>query len=246
MVTLWSGWGDKIFRYNFTASFQDFANPQRIYALNDEKALLLCSWPRGKRPALPFVYSDEAWTGIEYQVAGHLIYEGMVEEGLAVVKAVRDRYDGFRRNPWNEIECGSHYARAMASWSLLLALTGFRYSGPEKWIAFGPVVNRRSFRGFFSAGTGWGLFSQTAAPAGQRATLEIRHGALALQEFHVRPVGAGGRTAVSATLGKEKLGAALQKDQRYLKARFDREVVLRAGETLVLEFHGQVVRSSGE
>ena len=88
-------------------------------------------------------------------MAAHLIYEGMVEEGLALVRAVRDRYDGRRRNPWNEVECGSHYARAMSSWSLLLALSGFHYSGPERRIEFAPQLNARAFRSFFStAGAG--------------------------------------------------------------------------------------------
>jgi len=101
-----------IYRYNFRRGFERFANAQRIYALNDEAGLLLCSWPHDKRPALPFVYSDEVWTGIEYQVAAHLIYEDMEEEGLSIVEAVRGRYNGARRNPWDEVECGHHYARA--------------------------------------------------------------------------------------------------------------------------------------
>ena len=126
---------------------------------------MLCSWPRGERPALPFVYSDEVWTGIEYQVAAHLVYEGHVAEGLAVVRGVRDRYDGRRRNPWNEVECGSHYARALASWSVLLALSGFSWSAPERRLGFAPRVNEGDFRCFFSAGTGWGVFS----PAGRGA-----------------------------------------------------------------------------
>ena len=95
-----------VYRHNFNETFEDHANPQRIYALGDEGGLLLCSWPRGRRPLLPFVYSDEVWTGIEYQVAAHLIYEGYVDEGVRIVRAVRNRYDGQRRNPWNEVECG--------------------------------------------------------------------------------------------------------------------------------------------
>ena len=117
-----------IYRYNFRNSFYDHPNTQRIYALNDEKGLLLCSWPKGGRPKLPFPYSDEVWTGIEFQVAAHMMYEGLLEEGLAIVKGVADRYDGLRRNPWNEVECGSHYARALASWSVLTALSGYGYS----------------------------------------------------------------------------------------------------------------------
>jgi len=116
-----------IFKHNWHADFWDHPNPQRIYALNDEKGLLLCSWPRGGRPELPFVYSDEVWCGIEYQVASHLIYEGFLEEGLSIVKGVRDRHDGERRNPWNEFECGSHYARSMASWGLITALSGYEF-----------------------------------------------------------------------------------------------------------------------
>ena len=132
-------------KYNFLTDFRNFSNVQRTYALNDEKGLLLCSWPKGGRPPLPFPYSDEVWTGIEYQVASHLIYEGLLEEGLSVVKAVRDRYDGFRRNPWNEVECGHHYARAMSSWGVLLALSRLLLFGPGDEDGLRPEDERRGF-----------------------------------------------------------------------------------------------------
>jgi uncharacterized protein (DUF608 family) len=227
---------DSIFRYNFTAGLQDFGNPQRIYALNDEKALLLCSWPKGGRPALPFVYSDEAWTGIEYQVAAHLIYEGRIDEGLAIVKAVRDRYDGFRRNPWNEVECGNHYARAMSSWALLLALSGFHYSAPERWIAFGPVLDAGDFRSFFSAGSAWGLFSQKAGRHDVRATLDVRHGTLRLREFRLRPVSGKRPARLRVQAGTEVLTAQLVADDRLLAARFDNEIEVKPGSPLSVEF----------
>ena len=150
-----------VYRYNFKETFASHANPQRIFALGDEGGLLLCSWPRGQRPLLPFVYSDEVWTGIEYQVAAHLIYEGYVEEGFRIVRAVRNRYDGERRNPWNEVECGNHYARALASWSLLLALSGFRYSAPEKTMGFDPRMPGEKVVSFWSVGEpGYGLYEQ--------------------------------------------------------------------------------------
>ena len=114
------------------------------------------------------------WTGIEYQVAAHLIYEGMVDEGLAIVRACRDRYDGLRRNPWNEVECGPHYARAMASWSLLLALSGYHYSATGKWISFAPLVNAQDFRSFFTTGSAWGVFSQKAGEKSLTATFELK------------------------------------------------------------------------
>jgi len=152
-----------IFRNNFKTDLSDHANAQRPgYAMGKEPGLLLCSWPRGNKPTLPFVYSDEVWTGIEYQVASHLIQEGFVTEGLTIVKALRNRYDGRTRNPWNEYECGNWYARAMASYSLLGALAGFRYSAVERTLWFGPKLNSRPFRSFFSTAFAYGVIDLSA------------------------------------------------------------------------------------
>jgi len=151
-----------IHRHNFRRSLNDHANCQRSgYAMGDEPGLLLCSWPRGKKPTLPFVYSDEVWTGIEYQVASHLIAEGHSREGMEIVKAVRSRYDGAVRNPWNEYECGSYYARAMASYALLGTLSGFRYSAVEQTLWLSPRTEAKSgpFRVFFSTASGYGTLS---------------------------------------------------------------------------------------
>ncbi|RPJ44763.1 MAG: hypothetical protein EHM21_09935, partial [Chloroflexi bacterium] len=150
-----------IFEYNFKPTLWGHANPQRPgYAIGDEPGLLLCSWPRGGKPTLPFVYSDEVWTGIEYQAAAHMIAEGLVKEGLTVVKALRSRFDGLARNPWNEYECGNYYARAMASYGLLIALSGFRYASPEKTLYLKPRLEAapagKPFEVFFSTATGWG------------------------------------------------------------------------------------------
>jgi uncharacterized protein (DUF608 family) len=149
-----------VFKYNFRDPLGDHANMQRIYAIGDESGLLLCSWPRGGRPQYPFVYSDEVWTGIEYQVASHLIYEGNVDDGLKIVRAVRKRYDGVRRNPYNEFECGSHYARAMSSWGLILSLSGFRYDGVDKTLYLTPqkIDGNKKMKCFFSTNTAWGVF----------------------------------------------------------------------------------------
>jgi hypothetical protein len=151
-----------IHRYNFQKSLSGHANTQRPgYALGNEPGLLLCSWPRGGKPVLPFVYCDEVWTGIEYQVASHLIAEDFVREGLEIVKAARSRYDGRVRNPWNEYECGSYYARAMASYALLGALSGFRYSAVQRTLWFGPKLEKRPFTTFFSTATGYGTISMS-------------------------------------------------------------------------------------
>jgi hypothetical protein len=146
-----------IFKHNFKTDLSQHANAQRPgYAMGHEPGLLLCTWPRGGKPTLPFVYSDEVWTGIEYQVASHLIAEGFVKEGLTIVKAMRSRYDGRIRNPWNEYECGNYYARAMASYALLGALAGFRYSAVQRTFWFGPQLSVRPFRTFFCTASGFG------------------------------------------------------------------------------------------
>jgi uncharacterized protein (DUF608 family) len=147
-----------IFKYNYKEDMNDVTNLQRTYALNDEPGLLLCSWPKGGRPEIPFVYSDEVWTGIEYHVAAHLIYEGYMEEGLTIVKGIHARHDGIKRSPWDEVECGHHYTRALSSYCVILALTGFESDIPNKKISFKPVIHREDFSTFFSCGKAWGMF----------------------------------------------------------------------------------------
>jgi uncharacterized protein (DUF608 family) len=122
-----------VHKYNLKRDLSTHANPQRpSYAMGDDGGLLLCSWPRGGKPLLPFVYSEEVWTGIEYQVAEHLIMLGEVEKGLEIVRVCRQRYNGVRRNPFNEYECGHWYARALSSYTLLEALSGVRYDAVDK------------------------------------------------------------------------------------------------------------------
>lgn len=167
-----------VYRHNFKKSLRGHHCVQRTYAVNDEAGLLLCTWPNGGRPDYPFVYSDEVWTGIEYQVASHLIYEGFVEEGLNLVRAVRARQDGVRRSPWDEVECGHHYARSLASYGLLLALSGLQVDLPHGTISFRPAA-AGDFRTFFSWGTGWGeFFRETDAAGKQSCGYRVLYGAL--------------------------------------------------------------------
>ena len=173
-----------IFKYNFIEDFSDFANVQRLYAVNQDSGLVLCNWPRGERPEIPFVYSDEVWTGIEYQVASHLIYEGFVEEGLQIVKACRNRHDGVGRSPWNEVECGHHYARSLASYAVLLALTGFRCDAVNKTLTFKPAMNQDDFSAFFCCADGWGIYHQVKDADGSiSAKIETLYGDLSAYQL---------------------------------------------------------------
>lgn len=178
-----------VYRNNFREDFHEFASGQRIYALNDEQGLVICTWPDGKRPLIPFGYCDEVWTGIEYEVAAHLIYEGMVREGTRMVRAVRERYNGARRNPWDEVECGHHYARAMSSWSLLTAFSGFAWSAPSKALRFRPASTTNEFRCLFSTGVSWGSYEQRAAAGGMAFRIRVEGGVLELSTLRVPAAG---------------------------------------------------------
>ena len=146
---------NSVYRYNFKSDLSDHSNPQRpTYALGNEGGLLLCTWPKGEMLSLPFVYSDEVWTGIEYQVSSHLMILGETEKALEIVRKCRNRYDGRVRNPFDEYECGHWYARAMSSYSMLQGLTGVRYDAvtQEMFINKGPG----DFTCFISTETGFG------------------------------------------------------------------------------------------
>jgi hypothetical protein len=169
-----------IFKHNFKTDLSQHANAQRPgFAMGHEPGLLVCSWPRGGKPTLSLMYSDEVFTGIEYQVASHLIAEGFVKEGLTIVKALRSRYDGRIRNPWNEYECGNYYARAMASYALLGALAGFRYSAVERTLWFGPQLSIRPFQTFFSTASGFGAIVQDA----RTVRIELLEGELRIEKL---------------------------------------------------------------
>src|SRR6185369_11236940 len=161
-----------LWRYNFTPDagpYRDVYKAGRWYAMPGEAGLLMCTFPRsdwdyarakGKGPDWAAGYFNECMNGFEYQVASHMIAEGMIMEGLAVTRAVHDRYHASRRNPWNEVECGDHYARSMASYGIFLAAAGFEHHGPQGHIGFAPRVTPEDFRAAFTTAEGWGSYSQ--------------------------------------------------------------------------------------
>ena len=168
-----------VYKYNLKRDLSDHANPQRpTYALGREGGLLLCTWPRGGEPSLPFVYSNEVWTGVEYQVASHLMMMGHVEEGLEIVRTARDRYDGRVRNPFNEYECGHWYARALASYALLQGMTGVRYDAVEKSLYIEPSISG-DFRSFLCTTRGYG----TVGVRDGEPFVEVKHGAIPCEKI---------------------------------------------------------------
>ncbi len=221
-----------IFQYNFLKDLSRFSNVQRVYALNEEAGLLLCSWPKGERPGLPFVYSDEVWTGIEYQVAASLVYSGHIDEGLTIVKALRKRYRGFNRNPWDELECGHHYARAMASWAVMLALSGYQYDGTTGFIAFSPKINTEDFSTFWSSGTGWGSFSLK----GNKAVLKVEYGSLKVGKLGLSR-DYGFRSIKTLLIRSGKAAASLKTEKDLAVVYLDETVELRLGDQIEIVFN---------
>ncbi len=170
-----------IHKYNLKRDLSEHANPARpTYALGDEGGLLLCTWPKGGIPSFPFYFAYEVWTGIEYQAASHMMMEGMVEEGLEIVRLCRDRYDGVVRNPFNEYECGHWYARAMSSYALIQGLTGVRYDAVDKALYIDSGIGD-SFRCFLSTATGFG----TVGLKQGKPFVEIKMGRLDVEHVFV-------------------------------------------------------------
>jgi len=167
---------------NYLGSMADHFNPCRNYAFEDEAGLLIATYPEGTRqPMVAAPYAEEAWTGVEYASASHMIMHGLLDEGLDVVRAVRARYDGARRNPFNDIECGSYYARSMSAWQLVNAWTGLHADQIDRVLSFDPKgdgdVNLP-----WSSGTAWG----TIARINGKVSLKVLGGLLDVDEVIVK------------------------------------------------------------
>ena len=172
---------NSVFKYNFKVDLTNHSNPQRpSYALGHEGGLLLCTWPKGGMLSLPFVYSNEVWTGIEYQVASHLMMMGEVEDGLKIVRAARDRYDGRVRNPFDEYECGHWYARAMSSYGMLQGLTGVRYDALTQKMYIDSQIG--DFTSFISTETGFG----NVGLKNRKPFIDVAYGEIIVKDFVIR------------------------------------------------------------
>lgn len=173
-----------IMKYNYRENLSDHFNCFRSYALGNEAALLMAAYP-GLRPDNPFPYFTEVMTGFEYAAAVGMLYEGQTDEGLKCIKNIRDRYDGRKRSPFNEAECGHHYGRALASWSAMLALTGFHYSGIQKELTFNNINGNY----FWSNGYAYGTVQLEDLENGKQMKLVVLNGQLQLSNIVIENVG---------------------------------------------------------
>lgn len=227
-----------IYKHSWLTSQQGFQGTQRYlqFADGNDKGLLICSWPKGGRPEgdEPILYRDEIWTGVEYQVAAHKIYEGQLREGLAIVKGARERYSGTKRNPWNEIECGDYYARAMSSWTLLLALQGYAYDGPAKRLGFNPRLHADDHRSFFSMAEGWGQFGQRRDGKTQTNTIGVAYGRCDVARLELAlPAGVKGVKA-TAKIGARAVAPKVTVREGTAMVAFEVPLTVKTDETLMV------------
>ena len=176
---------NSIWRYSFTTDVGPYTKEfgtGRPFVLPGEGGIIGCTWPRGN-DSVNVAYLNECQSGYEYACSAAMMWEGLVDKALAHVRTVHERYDGAKRNPWNEVEAGSHYSRAMTSYALFTAVCGFEYHGPHGYIAFVPRLSPENFRAPFTAAEGWGTFTQTRSAGRQHETLTVKHGRLRLRSL---------------------------------------------------------------
>lgn len=232
---------DSIWKYNFTTDvgpyLRAFPKPKaREFALPGEPGTLMCTFPKGVvdnalSKGYPG-YFNECWAGSEHLLASLMIWQGLVDKGLAVEKAVDDRYsDAAKRNPWDEVECGSHYSRSMSSYGVFTAAEGFTYHGPKGELGFAPRVTPNDFKGAFTAAEGWGSFSQKKSPDGYSAAIDLKYGKLRLTKLALATAVPAGKT-VAVTLDGQSVTAKAATRNGQLVLSFAPDADLHAGQKL--------------
>jgi uncharacterized protein (DUF608 family) len=237
--TLWT--------YNFVPdvmSFRETFRKGRFYAWTGDAGLIMCSWPNGGMrddflDHWQYEYFNECMSGFEYQAAANMVAERtpeLVRQGLAVTRAIHDRYAPEKRNPYNEIECSDHYARAMSSYAVFLAACGFDYDGPAGMIGFDPVIHPENFRAPFTAAEGWGTFSQTVGKADLKAELAVNWGSLSLKTIRLNPRDVKVQQVV-VTLDGKPVNAKLVEHESGVSIEFSALVSIAVGQSLNIVLH---------
>ena len=223
---------ESIYRYNYKRSLVNHDSVQRTYALNDEAAVVVCDYGKAARPEIPFPYYAEAWTGLEHSTAALMFYSGMVPQGVEFIQNLRSRYDGVKRNPWDEAECGHHYARAMSSWTSVVALSGFHYDGAQAAIIAAPPISHKEFQCFWATGAGWGTFSYAAIGArGTRLSIRVIAGKLPCKSIEITSIGSSSHAESNGKTAAHKV----EQNNGRTVFRLDQALVLDEGGELKLE-----------
>ncbi len=226
---------EAVWEYNWAPDvgpYNEVRPPFRVYAVEGEPGLFTCTWPRGGYLPNGVRYKNEIWTGIEYQAAGGMVWEDMVREALVICHGVHERYDPVKHNPYNEVECGEHYARAMASWGVYTALAGYDYDGPDGYMAFAPRMQEDDFRAAFTAAQGWGLFTQQREDGRQHNRIEVRWGTLRLKKLQFALPEGTDSASVKVTVEGESAEADTSVEDGTVRIELAEDLVLHEGQAV--------------
>jgi len=224
-----------VWKYNWSpdiTGYNEIYKPYRWFISPGEAGLLICTWPKSKHLAQGVRYKNEVWTGIEYQVAGNMIWEGMLTEGLAIIRAIHDRYHPTKHNPYNEVECGDHYARALASWGCFTALSGYEYHGPKGYLKFSPKISPENFKSAFTTAQGWGTFAQNRKGDTQKNLIKLSWGQLRLRTLAIDVHGGAQQGKVSTKINGKNVNAQTERRDSELSIRFPDGVTMYDGDVL--------------
>jgi uncharacterized protein (DUF608 family) len=234
---------ESLWKYNFVPDigpFRERFTQGRWYAVAGDAGLVMCTWPKGGKrddwqKHWQYQYFNECMSGFEWQVAAHMIWEGMLTEGLAIARAIHDRYNAALRNPYNEIECSDHYARAMASYGAFLAACGYEYHGPKGHLGFAPRLSPDDFRAPFTAAEGWGTFSQQRASNKQTAVISVVWGKLRLRTLAFEAAEGATVERVQVKVAGQNQAADFTQSGRRVSITLQSEATIRTGESLQVE-----------
>lgn len=230
-----------IFKYNWTPDislvYKLYPPKHRTLAASGEGVLVNGAWPKVRRQNFENIHDkDDAWTGLEYEAACDMINAGLLDKALIVLRAIHDRYDAGKRNPWNEIEGAEHYSRAMHSWNVLLALSGSTYDGPAGEIGFSPRITPDDFKSFFSAAQGWGTFQQKRANKGQTSNIRLKYGQLQLKTLAFDVSDGLKIRDIEVTLGeRNQIKNSFKQEGRHVMIELATRLMVTAGQTLQIE-----------
>ncbi len=228
-----------LWKYNFTPDVGPYIKEHtggRPYALEGDGGMIMNTNPKneskpyGDNVTWQLGYFHECMSGFEHQVAAHMMAEGMIDEALVLTRMIHDRYHAVKRNPFNEIECSDHYARAMASYGTFISACGFESNGPSGYIRFAPKIGADNFKAPFTAAGCWGSYSQKRTTTSLNAIIKVKYGVCRIRTFGLMPMHKIRKVTVIAD-GK-KINAEFKQEENNCTVTLQNEITIIANKEM--------------